>query len=90
MTNTLRTTAALLFALAAAPLLPAAEIIPLSGKPVRGTVTGVDAQFVTFKDEANAEFKAIMIKLQFSNAIFDSRIAKKTSAPGRVKSRLSA
>jgi len=57
MTNLLRPAAALLVALTAIPLLPAAEIVPLSGKPVRGTVVGVDAQFVTFKDEANAELK---------------------------------
>ena len=56
MTNILRPLAAILFALSAAPL-SAAEIVPLSGKPVRGTVVGVDAQFVTFKDEANAELK---------------------------------
>ena len=38
-------------------MLPAAEIVPLTGKPIRGTIVGVDAQFVTFKDEASAEFK---------------------------------
>ncbi len=57
MTNLLRSTVALLVAFGAASLLRAAEIVPLSGKPVRGTVVGVDAQFVTFKDEASAELK---------------------------------
>jgi hypothetical protein len=29
-----------------------ADIVPLDGKPVKGTITGVDAQFVSYKDEA--------------------------------------
>jgi hypothetical protein len=37
--------------------LQAADIVPLDGKPVKGTVTGVDAQFVSYKDESGAAAK---------------------------------
>lgn len=35
----------------------AAEIVPLSGKPIKGALVGVDPQFLTYKDDANAEVK---------------------------------
>jgi len=47
----------LLFACFAVPALSAADIVPLAGKPLKGTIVGVDPLFVTFKDEANAEQK---------------------------------
>jgi hypothetical protein len=34
--------------------LQAAEIVPLSGKPVKGTVTAISPQFVSYKDESGA------------------------------------
>ncbi len=34
-----------------------AEIVPLTGKPIKGTITSVDAVFVTFQDAMNAEIK---------------------------------
>ena len=37
--------------------LSAAEIVPLAGKPVKGTIASVDAQFLTYKDESDAEVK---------------------------------
>ncbi len=37
--------------------LQSADIVPLDGKPVKGTVTGVDAQFVSYKDESGAAAK---------------------------------
>ena len=58
MTSTpFRPTAAIFIAFASASAGWTAEIVPLAGKPIRGTITGVDAQFVTFKDEADAELK---------------------------------
>ena len=35
----------------------AAEIVPLTGKPIQGTITSVDALFVTFQDAMKAEIK---------------------------------
>ena len=35
----------------------AADIVPLEGKPLKGTVTGVDAQFVSYKDESGMAAK---------------------------------
>lgn len=46
-----------LFTLSMVAPLAAAEIVPLSGKPIKGTIVGVDPQFLTYKDEANAEVK---------------------------------
>lgn len=39
------------------PRLTAAEIVPLAGKPIKGTIASVDAQFLTYKDQADAEVK---------------------------------
>ena len=37
--------------------LRAADIVPLAGKPSKGTVTGIDAQFVSYKDDTGMEQK---------------------------------
>jgi hypothetical protein len=58
MTRRLRTALLACFVSAAgSSYLQAADIVPLDGKPVKGTVTGVDAQFVGYKDESGAAAK---------------------------------
>jgi hypothetical protein len=42
---------------AGSSVLCAADIVPLDGKPLRGTITGVDAQFVSYKDEGGTAAK---------------------------------
>ena len=53
----LRPALGLLLALIVSPVVSAAEIVPLAGKPIKGTILGVDSLFVTYKDDANAEVK---------------------------------
>ena len=53
----LRPALGLLLALIVSPEVSAAEIVPLAGKPIKGTILGVDPLFVTYKDDANAEVK---------------------------------
>ena len=53
----LRPALGLLLALIVSPVVSAAEIVPLAGKPIKGTILGVDPLFVTYKDDANAEVK---------------------------------
>jgi hypothetical protein len=55
--------AACFFSAVGSSYLLAADIVPLTGRPAKGSVTAIDAQFVTYKDESGAEVKVSVKEL---------------------------